>query len=142
MKKSGSIATLVALMITTGVAKGQTSPTPSQAYLQLHKKELAATSYEDLLPLRTKASIAADKQTTPADKKQLFPLIHMLTPQKVSIMSERVDGNKATLTVKALTGPLPAGTSESTVGVIDLSLEDGQWKLEKEKWESKSEVTK
>ena len=141
MNKSTSFQALMALMIvTTGVAKGQTSP--SQAYLQLHKKELAATCYEDLLPLRTKASIANDKPTSPAEKKMLFPLIKMLTPNQVSIMSEKIDGNKATLTVKALTSPLPAGNSESTVGVIELGLEDGQWKLEKEKWESKTEINK
>jgi hypothetical protein len=141
MKLSNSIKSLLTLIVmTTSMAQAQTKP--GQAYLEIHKRELAANSFEELLPLRSKASIANDKPMSAEEKKMFFPLFKMTAPKVVLITSEQVNGSKATVTAKAVTGKLPEGTTESTVGVIDLVLEDGQWKLEKEKWESKSVITK
>ncbi len=114
--------------------------TPGQAYLELHKKELAAKSYADIAVLRAKASIAQDKMD-PKEQDQLFPLLKSLMPHDVTVVSEKVTGDSATLNVVAAPDPsLKPGDKETTTGVVELLKEDGQWKLNREKWDSKAEL--
>jgi hypothetical protein len=111
----------------------------SEAYMQLHAKELSATCYEDLLPLRSRASIATDTPMSDEEKKAFFPLFKAMQIQKVKVTGEKVDGDKATLTVISQPDP-DAKTQEVAEGEIKLNFEDGQWKLEHEKWSSKITV--
>ncbi len=114
---------------------------PSKAYLDIHTKELAAKSYEDILPLRSKSSIANDKPMSDEEKKQIFPLFHMTLPEEVTVTKEEIKGDKAILNVKAAPPKdLKPGSTETTTGIVDMVLEDGQWKLDTEKWESHLEV--
>ncbi len=115
--------------------------TPGQAYINIHNKELEAKSYADLLPYRAKASIASDKPTTDLEKKQMFELFKLVLVKDVAVKGEEINGNRAILKVEgALPKDLKSGDTETTVGKIDMVLEDGQWKLDKEEWQSKSEL--
>jgi hypothetical protein len=130
------------LVSTTACLADETpAPTPTQAYLEIHKKELAAKSYADLLPIRSKASIAHDPPMSDEEKAQIFPLFHETLPKVVTVTGESVDGNKATVKATAAPEvPLKPGQTESTTGTITMVLEDGQWKIEKESWNSTSEM--
>lgn len=119
--------------------------TPGQAYLQLFQKEKAAASYEDLLPLRCKRSIAKDKPMPDDEKKMMFELMKAVMPPQVRVLKEEIHGDEAT--VYADVPPDPAKKpdpqiKEQTKGVIVLVKEDGQWKIDTEKWDSKIESTK
>ncbi|MBS1957571.1 MAG: hypothetical protein JST89_25515 [Cyanobacteria bacterium SZAS-4] len=131
--------TLVSLSIIFQVsslaANAQSSPTES--YLELHKKELAATSYADLLPLRSTTSIAHDKPMSKEEMDFIFPLFKATLPKNITITSEQVKGTSAILKATAKPENANANTTETTVGEIELTLEKGQWKIEHEKWDSK-----
>jgi hypothetical protein len=115
--------------------------TPSQAYLNIHNKELEAKSYADLLPYRAKASIASDKPTTEPEKREMFELFKLMLVKDVAVLGEEIKGNRAVLKVEgAPLKDLKPGDTETTVGKIDMVLEDGKWKLDKEEWQSKSEL--
>ena len=129
----------VALLFST-TASFAAGETPSQAFVEIHKKELAAKSYEDLLPIRSKASIAQDPPMTDAEKADIFPFFHETLPRVVTVTGETIEGNKATIKATAEPNePLKPGETETTTGVISMVLEDGEWKIEKESWNSSSE---
>jgi hypothetical protein len=135
------VLTSVAVMLfaTTGACFAGQSPT--QAYIEIHKKELAANSYSDLLPIRSKASIAKDPPMTDEEKAQIFPLFKATLPKTVTVTGETIEGNKATVTATAAPDmDLKPGDKETTLGTITLVLEDGEWKMEKESWNSKAEM--
>ena len=131
--------TLVSLSIIFQVsalaANAQNSPTA--AYLELHKKELAATSYADLLPLRSTTSIAHDKPMSKEEMDFIFPMFKATLPKNITITNEQVKGTSAILKATAKPETARANTTETTVGEIELTLENGQWKIEHEKWDSK-----
>lgn len=136
--RSQCLLLLFALAFSTAAAQADQSPT--EAYMELHAKELNAKSYEDLLPLRAKDSIAEDKPTSAEEKKMIFPLMHEMIPKVVKVTKETLEGSKATLLVTVPTQPPnQMGMVETTTGTITLEKEDGKWKLFKEKWDSKSE---
>jgi hypothetical protein len=110
---------LVAFALSIGSAHADQSPT--DAYIELHAKELAAKSYEDLLPLRANDSIAEDKPTSAEEKKMIFPLVHEMMPKVVKVTKETVEGNSATLLVTVPTqAPNEMGMAATTTGTITL----------------------
>jgi hypothetical protein len=130
---------LIALII-IGIQPALSETSPTQAYLELHKKELAAKSYSDLVPLHSKSSLANDKMSK-EEQEQMFPLFKSLLVKDVTVTKEIVNGDSATLEVKgAPEKGLKPGDTETIVGTILLSREDGEWKLDKEKWNSKVDM--
>lgn len=114
--------------------------TPTEAYLELHKKELAAKSYADIIPLRARASLDNDNMSK-EDQEKFFPLFKQLLVRDVKVLKETLDGDKAILEVTAPPDKtLKPGDTETTVGTIELLREDGTWKLSREKWSSKTEI--
>ncbi|MFN8553000.1 MAG: hypothetical protein U0103_16125 [Candidatus Obscuribacterales bacterium] len=125
----------------SGAVNAQQS-SPTACYMELHKKELAATSYTDLYQVRSQTSIAHDKPMSKEELNFIFPLFKASLPKEVIVTSEQVNGTSAIL--KAIAKPRDAAkqnprykVSESTTGEIELTLENGQWKIEHEKWDSK-----
>lgn len=125
----------IIFQISAVAAIAQNSPTAT--YLELHKKELAATSYADLLPLRSKTSIAHDKPMSKEEMNFIFPLFKASLPKSITVTSEQVNGTSAILKATAKSDSKNPNTTETTTGEIELTLEDGQWKIEHEKWDSK-----
>ena len=135
MNRLTLVSLSIIFQITAITANAQNSPTAT--YLELHKKELAATSYADLLPLRSATSIAHDKPMTKEDMDFIFPMFKATLPKNITITNEQVKGTSAILKATAKPGTTNANTTETTVGEIELTLENGQWKIEHEKWDSK-----
>lgn len=111
---------------------------PSQAYLDLHKKQLAAKRYEDLLPLRTRESVSQDRPMTKAEAKEMFGLFKDMVPKKVSVMKEEILGDNAKVTVEVIAAKPKSNSAlvEETTGVIYMKRENGEWKLSDEDWHS------
>lgn len=124
----------------SGAANAQQN-SPTATYLELHKKELAATSYTDLYQVRSQTSIAHDKPMSKEELNFIFPLFKASLPKEVIVTSEQVNGTSAIL--KAIAKPRQTArksnykVDETTTGEIELTLENGQWKIEHEKWDSK-----
>jgi hypothetical protein len=116
-----------------GATDASTANSPSEAYMAIHKAELAAKSYEDLLSLRAKESIARDKPVSAVERKMMFSLMQQFMVKDIRVTGQKIEGNKAT--VYAV--PVNESKNEHTTGVITLILEDGKWKLDTEKWQSK-----
>lgn len=119
---------------------------PTEAYLEMHKKEVEAKSFEDIRGLRSQRSIAAEKAAgrtmTKEDEKMFFPLFKETLPKDVKIIGEVVKGNEATLSATVPPKNQDPKVKESTTGTIVLFKEDGVWKLDSEKWSTKIESTK
>ena len=115
--------------------------TPSQAYMNIHNIEVASKSYADILPYRTKASVASDKPISEEQKKQMFDLFKVVLVKEVFVKGEEISGDSAILTVEgAPSKDLKPGDQETTTGKIYMVMEDGQWKLDKEEWKSHCEI--
>lgn len=111
---------------------------PADAYKEIHRRELAANSYEDLLKVRSSRSIAKDPPQSKEEIQQMFVLLKMMMPKEVTIIGQESKGSEAT--VRAVASPAPGeDPSTKTTGVITLVLENGVWKVDREKWDSKLE---
>ncbi|MDR3616944.1 MAG: hypothetical protein P4L53_25525 [Candidatus Obscuribacterales bacterium] len=133
--------------------------TPTQFYLQFHQKCLAVSSPKALFAWRSKDSIARDQPMTDDEIEAVYPMIKDMMSKKVTVISEEIKGDRATLKV---TGEVPnvgdladaaksskpvkkgvaetaatkpaAAKPEQAVGVVLLVKEDGQWKMDHESW--------
>ena len=114
------------------------SPKPSDLYRQYHKQLLAASSVDEIKPFLCK-KVVADIDGTPAPMKpMMFGLLQTMTPKDVLIVSENIDGDKATLTLKSAEAEKKVeGVSETTKGTVTLVREGALWKIDKETWDSK-----
>ncbi|MFA6208081.1 MAG: hypothetical protein WC714_01510 [Candidatus Obscuribacterales bacterium] len=137
--------------------------TPSQIYLNFHEKMLAASSVDELCPMFAATrveQIKSDEKTLPAEQiKAMFQFMQQVSPRKVRILGEAINNDTCTLTLDApdykdpIFGAANSSSSsetsntsssssssspkkKSTVGKISLVREDGQWKIEKESWQS------
>ncbi|MBI2810560.1 MAG: hypothetical protein HYX67_07020 [Candidatus Melainabacteria bacterium] len=135
MNRLTLVSLSIIFQITALAATAQNSPTAT--YLELHKKELAAKSYADLLPLRSATSIAHDKPMSKEDMDFIFPMFKATLPKNITVTNEQIKGTSAILKATAKPETNNANTTETTVGEIELTLENGQWKIEHEKWDSK-----
>lgn len=120
----------------TATATNAAQNSPSASYMALHKKELAATSYADLYQVRSQTSIAHDKPMSKQELRFIFPLFKASLPKNVVVTSEQVKGTSAILRATAK-NETKGKTTETTTGEIELTLENGQWKIEREKWDTK-----
>ncbi|MBY0358366.1 MAG: hypothetical protein K2W82_10230 [Candidatus Obscuribacterales bacterium] len=126
---------LLAILI---LAQPALAETPTEAYKELHKKELSATCYEDLVKLRSSRSVAKDPPQTPEEAKQFFTLLQFIMPKTVTVTGEEINGDEATVHAVAPPG-LGEDPATKTIGIIKLFKEKDGWKIDHEKWDSKVE---
>jgi hypothetical protein len=128
-----AVALIVLASANTFGTPAMADQTATQAYLGLHDKELAAASYDDILKIRSRRSIAKDPKLTEQETKQFFEIIKAITPKKVEVKSEEVHGSEAIIHAISTDDP-----NKTTSGTITLYKEVGEWKLDREKWETKA----
>jgi hypothetical protein len=131
---------------------------PKQFYLQYHQRCLVVSSPKALLPWRSKDSLARDEPMADEEIEQVYPMIRDMMSKNVTVISEEIKGDRATLKV---TGEVPAAAAaepadtkaaksaksgqkaaaapatskpEQAVGVVLLVKEGGQWKMDHESW--------
>lgn len=138
--------------------------TPTESYLKSREAMLNAKSIMEVIPYLSRASGAeasADLAKSPDDAKSKLELLQLMMPPQVKVTSEKISGNTAVLTAIPLA---PSGMDEGmsqlmngmaqglanamgskeklpptkteTTGSIYMTLEDGVWKQDKEKWSS------
>lgn len=116
------------------------STPPAQMYMQYRAVLLRPDSkFIDMLPYLSKES----RKSTPGleDAERALPMIRALSPKEVSVTKTEINGNKAKLYLTS-SSPManPFGDKSSkyqTKGTATFSIEDGQWKLDKESWRTK-----
>jgi hypothetical protein len=124
--------TLVALIMPSIAAVAEQSP--ADAYMEIRKQEASATSYKDFCKFRTTRSIKKDKPFTPDEEKMMVEMIKMMAPKKVDIVKVDTAGDEATIHATAPS----EDPKEITTGTITMLKENGVWKLDHEKWSTKS----
>jgi hypothetical protein len=96
-----------------------------QAYRQAIQKG-------DVAAIRKSVVKEMAKQTEDPEFKKMLGVIQAMQPKKVKFKSGSVDGNNATLLVENL-------DEKNSAGTVTMTKEDGQWKLQKESWKTRSE---
>jgi hypothetical protein len=112
---------------------------PKALYLRYHEALFLAKDIDALKPYLSQTAIAKIKASPESDRPMMFGLMQAMTPHKVHIDSEKIDGSKATLAVseQSTAGEM----TEKTTGTIQLVREGDDWKIEKEAYDSKSTST-
>lgn len=130
-----SLWTVLSVFVVVQPAQAES---PTEAYKELHKKELSATCYEDLVKLRSSRSVAKDPPQTQEEAKQFFTLLQFIMPKTVTVTGEEINGDEATIHAVAPPG-LGEDPATKTTGIVKLFKENGSWKIDHEKWDSKTE---
>ncbi|HEY9731383.1 MAG TPA: hypothetical protein V6C89_05690 [Drouetiella sp.] len=136
MNRSILVSISIFFQMTAVAAANAQQNSPTASYMELHKKELAATSYTDLYQVRSQTSIAHDKPMSKEELKFIFPIFKASLPENVIVTSEQVKGTSAILRATARS-KARGKTTETTNGEIEMTLENGKWKIEREKWDTK-----
>jgi hypothetical protein len=120
---------------TTGVL------TPTATFIKFRTEFDATTTFDAALATSiryaTKAKAASfssqSLQVTPEMKASLFPSLKLMVPpiSAVTVVSENINGDTATLSLKNNTNPKETGT-------VTLQKESGVWKIEGENWKGLS----
>ena len=114
-----------------------------EVYLKYRSALAKAAKIEDLQSFMAK-HVVDEIQQTPADMKpMMFGLMKETAPKTVEILSEEVKGDNALLKLSGKGDSLFKGatiTKEDTKGSVKLLRENGEWKIDKESWESKIEA--
>lgn len=148
-----------------GVTSSLKGLTPTQSYMKCREAMLNAKSVAEIIPYLTHAAgaeAAADLAKNPEDAKSKLELLKLVMPPQVKVTNEKITGDTAVLTAiplapsamdegmsQMMTGmaqgianamgvkdKMPP-TQTETIGSIYMSREDGVWKQDKEKWNSK-----
>jgi hypothetical protein len=112
---------------------------PKALYLKYHEALFVAKDIDALKPYLSQTAIAKIKASPESDRPMMFGLMQTMTPHKLHIDSEKIDGSKATLLVSEQN--TEGGMTEKTTGTIQLVREGDAWKIEKEAYDSKSANT-
>ena len=117
---------LVAPLILTMGATAAT-PSPTDAYMQYHTTIVDATDVSAVAPLMVRSVNEDISHIPPQMKPMYFGMIKNLAPKTVQVVGEKIEGEKAQLT-------LSSNSREKKSGIVTLLQEDGVWKVEKESW--------
>lgn len=138
------IPIIVTLLFTFALSATADELSPTDAYVQFHKAMLAATAVDALTPYLCK-EVSDEIARTPADMKPaMFGLMKDLTPKTVKVTSEKIDGDRATLTVSGEAGDSASPAEKAATkgeGTVTLVREDGSWKVDKESWKTNTVMT-
>jgi hypothetical protein len=130
---SGFACLIACTTIMTASAEEQT---PKAVYLDYFKTFLSATDVNAVIPYMCK-SVVKQMNETPADMKpMMFGVMKEMTPKEIEILSEKVDGDHATMTLSGKPNTTDPNMTEKNDGTVTMIREDGAWKIEKESWNS------
>lgn len=98
-----------------------------------------AKDIDSLKPYLSQNAIAKIKASPESDRPMMFGMMQAMTPHKLHVDSEKIDGSTATLSVSEQS--TANEMTEKTTGTIQLVREGNDWKIEKEAYDSKSTST-
>lgn len=115
--------------------------TPKETYIKYHAAMLAANKIEDVQQYLCKRVNKEINDTPGMMRPMMFGFLKAVMPGPVKIESEKVDGDSATLSLLPDYSKAPkADPNETGTGSVTLIKEDGAWKIDKEKWDFKSQI--
>lgn len=115
--------------------------TPKEAYIKYHAAMLAANKIEDLQQYLCKRVNKEINETPSMMRPMMFGFMKAVMQGPVKIESEKVNGDSATLSLLPDYSKSPkADPNETGTGSVTLIKEDGSWKIDKEKWDFKSQI--
>lgn len=128
---------LVGLFACTTMQVSAEEQTPKAAYLDYFKTFLVATDVNAIVPYMCK-SVVKQINETPADMKpMMFGVMKEMTPKEIEVLSEKVDGDHATIKLAGKPdASLAKDMTEKNEGTVTMVREDGVWKIDKESWNS------
>lgn len=119
--------------------------TPEAVYNKYHQAMLHAKTYEDVTPFLAGKAVKEMKETPDKERTVLFSFIRDMCPKDVHVVSSKIEGEKAQLTLIVGDGkpvfedrPLVGKTKDETKGECTMVIENGEWKVDKESWKTKS----
>lgn len=131
------------LMLSTAKAEEpitKTADSPKETYFKYRAALSAASKIDDVSSFLCKR-VNEEIQKTPAPMKpMMFGLMKEITPKKVDVVSDVVNGDNATLTLTGkdeLLAKVDPNAKEVSKGTVTLVKENGIWKIDKESWETK-----
>ena len=111
----------------TGTKLPQGGGDPGKAYTAFDKAARSGNINE----MKKYASKTRPMPDIPAaEMKEVIEMIKAMRPAKIKVAGGFIDGDHATLTVDGE----ESGSKAKMVGTIEMALEDGGWKILKEKW--------
>jgi len=153
MKKAFRLASLslfaaaTALLIapSMGLTEDAAKATPESVYHTYHKAMLNAKTYKDVQPFLVAKAVKEMNDTPAEERTMMFGMLKELCPKDVRVISSTVEGDKASLKLVVGDGkpvvvdrPIVGKTKEETSGVCTMVIENGEWKVDKESWKTKS----
>lgn len=105
--------------------------TPTAFFLRFESVWDKAKSVEELAPLMAKPTRDQIAETPPEMRKEMFEFMTEMRATKVKVTSESRNGDTATVMA---TGVDSEG--DEVKGTISLEIENGEWRLAKQSWES------
>lgn len=135
----------ICLFPAVSFAEDAAKATPESVYNKYHQAMINAKSYEDVMPFLVEKTVKQMKDTPASDRTMMFGFMQETCPKDVHIVSSKIDGAKANLKLIVGDGkpvitdrPMLGKIKEETKGEVNLVVENGEWKIEKEIWNSSS----
>lgn len=119
--------------------------TPESVYNKYHRAMVNAKTFEDVTPFLTAKTVKEMKDTPAQERTMMFGVIKDICPKEVHVVSSKIEGEKANLKLIVGDGkpvfierPLVGKTKEETKGEVNMVIENGEWKVDKESWKTNS----
>lgn len=139
---AGLALSLVLSIFSNGAFAAELSP--KETYNKFHAAMLKAGSIDEVKSFMCKR-VNEEINNTPADMKpMMFGFLKATLPNEVIVGAEEVKGDTATLALSVKADPAAKEDKtrkEETTGSVKLIKEGGVWKIDKESWQSKVEMT-
>ncbi len=109
----------------------QKPKTASQVFLEYRAVFEKAKSIDEILPFMGKSVIAQIMKTPPAERKQMFEMMQMMSDTRgVKVVKETPNPQGVELSVEGTTPERKKST-----GAVQMIKEGNAWKVDKEKWQ-------
>ena len=139
--KTAALFLLISLSTSNALSVCAAEQTPKEAYVKYHAIMLGAGKIEDVQPYLCKRVNKEIDETPGMMRPMMFGIMKTVMPGPVKIESEKVDGNTATLNLQPDYSKAPkADPNEKGSGTVTLIKEDGAWKIDREKWDFKTQI--
>lgn len=141
MRKSaltfGRLTLLASILLISSTAAFADALSPKDTYLKYRAALANAKEVKEISTFLCKKANRQINETPENDKAMMFEMMKEMTPNEVQVVSEETKDEHATL---KLTGnePRPADKSikEKIEGTVTFIKENGEWKIDKESWNS------
>ncbi len=135
----GSLAFLAGVFAFGNCAVLADALSPKDTYMKYRAALAKAKEVKEITPFLCKKSCEQINQTPESDKPMMFGFMKETTPAVVQVISEEIKDDHASLKLSGKEAGLAKADSsvkETTEGTVTFVKENGEWKIDKENWNS------